>query len=114
MGQILPSYKVPGPHCPNSYQSTTAQAAAELSRHFYPNDSPNLLLWQHKVGMHPDRIENLYFTFLLVSRAVALSLPHLTDYEYDTGDPSNDDEVAKLLDELAELPIFQHNLPCFD
>ena len=24
-----------------------------LSRHFYPNDSPNLLLWQHKVGMHP-------------------------------------------------------------
>ena len=85
-----------------------------LSRHFYPNDAPNLLLWQHKVGMHPDRIENLYFTFLLISRAVALSLPHLTDYEYDTGDPSNDMEVARLLEELAELPIFQSNLPCFD
>jgi ERO1-like protein alpha len=85
-----------------------------LSRHFYPNDSPNLLLWQHKVGMHPERIENLYFTFLLVSRAVALSLPHLTDYEYDTGDPSNDLEVARLLEELAELPIFQPGLPCFD
>ena len=27
-----------------------------LSRHFYPNDSPNLLLWQHKVGMHPVHI----------------------------------------------------------
>jgi ERO1-like protein alpha len=85
-----------------------------LSRHFYPNDSPNLLLWQHKVGMHPERIENLYFTFLLVSRAVALSLPHLTDYEYDTGDPSNDMEVAGLLAELAELPIFRPNIPCFD
>jgi ERO1-like protein alpha len=85
-----------------------------LSRHFYPDDSPNLLLWQHKVGMHPERIENLYFTFLLITRAVALSLPHLTEFEYDTGDPSNDVEVARLLEELAELPIFQPHVPCFD
>ena len=48
-----------------------------------------------------DRIENLYFTFLLVSRAVALSLPHLAKFEYDTGDPSNDAEVAGLLQQLA-------------
>ena len=61
-----------------------------------------------------DRIENLYFTFLLVSRAVALSLPHLAEFEYDTGDPSNDAEVAGLLQQLAEQPLFQPHIACFD
>ena len=33
-----------------------------------PKDEPNLLLWQHKVGLHEDRLQNLYFTFTFVAR----------------------------------------------
>lgn len=41
-----------------------------LSRHFYPNDSPNLLLWQHKVGMHPVNAQPHHASFWCFEKLV--------------------------------------------
>lgn len=38
---------------------------SQLAAHFYPDGAPNPLLWQQKVGLHPDRVKNLYFTYVL-------------------------------------------------
>merc|ERR1719198_1663651 len=84
-----------------------ASINSHLCRYFYPGDQPNLLLWQHKVGHHADRIQNLYFTFVFVSRAVGLTLPHLQDYNYDSGDPSSDSEIGLLIKHMAQMPLFR-------
>ena len=56
--------------------------------------APNPLLWQQKVGLHPERVKNLYFTYLFVTRAVSLSLPSLLHYNYSTGDVQKEEAVT--------------------
>ena len=50
-----------------------------------------------RVGSHPERLNNLYFTFLFVLRAVSKAASHLSAYSYDTGDPFNDEYIATLI-----------------
>jgi hypothetical protein len=46
---------------------------------------PNTKLFVEKVGMHPERIHNLYFAYLFVMRAIAKAAPELMEYDYNTG-----------------------------
>lgn len=91
-----------------------ASINTQLSRKFYPADQPNLLLWQHKVGLHQDRLENLYFTFVAVTRAVALSIPHLMDFNYAHDDPSTDTTAGRIMAQLASTGLISSGAPCFN
>jgi len=88
---------------------------SQLAANFYPDGAPNPLLWQQKVGLHPDRVKNLYFTYLFVSRAVSLSLPALVHYNYSTGVAGGyDSRCNELVHELMDLPLFQSCNPTFN
>jgi ERO1-like protein alpha len=71
---------------------------------YYMNDSkcapyPNLPLYQERVGAHRDRVENLYFTYMLVLRAVTIAGPALTRPELfpRSGDVAEDTQARELL-----------------
>jgi hypothetical protein len=61
----------------------------------------NIPLFVRAVGSHPERINNLYFTFLFVLRAISKAAPSLTNYRYDTGHKEEDEEVASLMRKLV-------------
>ncbi len=42
-------------------------------------------LFLRSVGSHPDRVNNLYFTYLFLLRALAKATPILKHYDYATG-----------------------------
>ncbi|KAH6826227.1 endoplasmic reticulum oxidoreductins 1 [Perilla frutescens var. hirtella] len=50
----------------------------------------NLSLMYDRVLKYPDRVRNLYFTFLFVLRSVIKAKDYLEQADYDTGNPSED------------------------
>ncbi len=42
-------------------------------------------LFDRSVGSHPERINNLYFTYIFLLRALAKAAPILKSYDYATG-----------------------------
>ena len=69
-------------------------------------DSPdqwgiNMPLFVRSVGSHPDRLNNLYFTFLFVLRAVAKAEYLLSTYPYHTGNVTEDREVSNMMKALV-------------
>lgn len=69
-------------------------------------DSPNrwgvnLPLFIRAVGSHPERLNNLYFAFLFVLRAVAKAEYLLSSYPYLTGDQAEDTRVSNLVASLV-------------
>ncbi|GLC54259.1 hypothetical protein PLESTB_000840700 [Pleodorina starrii] len=57
------------------------------------------------------RVENLYFAYLFVLRAVMKAAPLLARYEYDTGMPEEDAAAAALTRQLVELPELRSSCP---
>ena len=88
--------------------------SAQISANFYPRpmppDSPpdafawdpNLEMFMRTVGNWPDRVDNLYFLYMFVLRALSKAKPTLQLLDYSTGDVSEDAltkaEVDRLLD----------------
>ena len=62
----------------------------------------NINLFVKAVGSHPNRLTNLYFSFLFVLRAVARAGPALSHHIIHTGDPTDDAVTSVLLKELVE------------
>ena len=54
-----------------------------------------------RVGSYPERIHNLYFTYLFVLRAVAKAKDYLVAYDYDTGDFEDDQRTRQLVTALV-------------
>ena len=61
----------------------------------------NLPLYTKSVGSHPDRLNNLYFTFLFVLRAVAKAEYTLGSYRYYTGNTTEDATVTNMMKTLV-------------
>ncbi|KAI4300046.1 hypothetical protein L6164_033464 [Bauhinia variegata] len=57
----------------------------------------NLTLMYDRVLQYPDRVRNLYFTFLFVLRAVTKAADYLEQAEYDTGNPNDDLKAQSLM-----------------
>ncbi len=57
----------------------------------------NLPLYYNAVGNHPDRLNNMYFAFLFVLRAVVRAGDCLTNYPYSTGNSTEDAQVSQLI-----------------
>lgn len=50
-----------------------------------------------------DRVQNLYFAYLFVLRAVMKAAPVLTSYQYDTGLAREDQRTQELITQLVSL-----------
>ena len=86
-----------------------ASISTHIAKDYYYPDGKwgtNLPLFVRAVGSHPDRMSNLYFTFLFVLRAVVKAGDTLTDYSYHTGKKEDDEMVRTLIRRLvkARLP----------
>ncbi|KAF9201974.1 hypothetical protein BGZ49_007830 [Haplosporangium sp. Z 27] len=76
---------------------------------------PNLDCFISRVGMHPERLENIYFDYVVVLRAVSKISDYLAGYEFCTGDESVDKNIMTSVSELVELvkkcpPTFDEKL----
>ncbi|XP_057549961.1 endoplasmic reticulum oxidoreductin-1 [Amaranthus tricolor] len=60
----------------------------------------NLEIMHDRVLRYPERVRNLYFTFLFVLRAVTKASDYLEQAEYDTGNPEDDLKTQSLLKQL--------------
>lgn len=61
----------------------------------------NLEMFRERVAKFPDRLQNLYFTFLFILRAVTKAGDYLTHVSYSTGNPPQDDKTLSLLQHVA-------------
>ncbi|KAI3925467.1 hypothetical protein MKW92_051364 [Papaver armeniacum] len=71
----------------------------------------NLQLMYDRVLQYPDRVRNLYFTYLFVLRAVTKAADYLEQAEYDTGNPTEDLKTKSLMKQLLYNPKLQAACP---
>ncbi|CAJ1958017.1 unnamed protein product [Sphenostylis stenocarpa] len=71
----------------------------------------NLTLMYDRVLKYPDRVRNLYFTFLFVLRAVTKAADYLEQAEYDTGNYNEDLRTQSLIKQLLYNPKLQAACP---
>ncbi|XP_068645537.1 endoplasmic reticulum oxidoreductin-1-like [Aristolochia californica] len=71
----------------------------------------NLELMYDRVLRYPDRVKNLYFTYLFVLRAVMKAADYLEQAEYDTGNPVEDLKTHSLVKQLVYHPKSRASCP---
>ncbi|KAF9411730.1 hypothetical protein BGZ94_001253, partial [Podila epigama] len=76
---------------------------------------PNLDCFISRVGLHPERLENIYFDYVVLLRAVTKVSDYLAGYEYCTGDDTVDKNIMTVIHELVDLvkkcpPTFDEKL----
>jgi len=66
---------------------------------------PNLQCYLNRIGLYPERLENLYFAYTLMLRALSRSASYLSSprVELCTGDPQADGLTRKSLDRLIAI-----------
>ncbi|KAK1389199.1 Endoplasmic reticulum oxidoreductin-1 like [Heracleum sosnowskyi] len=71
----------------------------------------NLELMYDRILRYPDRVRNLYFTFLFVLRAVTKASDYLDQAEYDSGNHAEDVKAQSLMHQLLNNPKLQAACP---
>jgi hypothetical protein len=82
-----------------------ASISTHIAQHYFYADGrsgTNIPLFVRAVGSHPDRMSNLYFTFLFVLRAVTKAGGVLMDYPFHTGQANDDRMVKNLIRTLVD------------
>uniref|UniRef100_A0A0D9WHB3 Uncharacterized protein n=1 Tax=Leersia perrieri TaxID=77586 RepID=A0A0D9WHB3_9ORYZ len=64
----------------------------------------NLPFLYDRVLKYPERVQNLYFTYLFVLRAVTKTADYLEQAEYNTGSPEEDLKTQSLVKQLLYTP----------
>ncbi|RIA91737.1 hypothetical protein C1645_692420 [Glomus cerebriforme] len=62
---------------------------------------PNLECFVDRVGSHPERLQNVYFNYIFLLRAISKAADYLTGYEFCTGDKIQDSQVKTMVSELV-------------
>jgi len=75
------------------------------SRKGRPNWEPNPIYFMEKFGNHPEYIRNLYFSYVVLLRALRKAKPFLYKYEIYTGDIVDDETASILLKRLLDSHI---------
>jgi len=88
--------------CENYHNSTTGVS------------EPNTDCYFHRVGKFTDRLKNVYFTLLFLLRATQHAASYLHEYNYNTGDPSEDSQASQKISELFHLQLLQLHNPTFN
>jgi len=76
----------------NTHISRNYQLNKETGEWIY-----NISMFKERIQDHPERIENLYFAFLFLLRAVTKAAPVLREYHYNTGN----EQEARILQSLV-------------
>ncbi|KAL0076040.1 endoplasmic reticulum Oxidoreductin 1-domain-containing protein [Phycomyces blakesleeanus] len=63
---------------------------------------PNLDCFVNRIGSHPERLQNVYFTYALVLRAVTKAGHFLDQYDFYTGDDKEDIKVKSMVHDLID------------
>ncbi|KAI8335450.1 hypothetical protein BC941DRAFT_430361 [Chlamydoabsidia padenii] len=61
---------------------------------------PNLDCFVNRIGAHPERLQNIYFTYAVVLRAVTKLDDYLAQYPFQTGDVAEDEKTRALIHDL--------------
>eukprot|EP01018_Ginkgo_biloba_P021464 Gb_24195 [translate_table: standard] len=72
---------------------------------------PNSTLLYERVLKYPERVRNLYFTFLFVLRAVTKAADYLSQAEYSTGNVLEDKNTLSMVNELVNNKRLQAACP---
>ena len=96
--------------CPLATQRRTAAGIALALSVFaissYPcSVSAPCISYDQKLGQHPDRLNNLYFLFVFLLRAVNKATPMLLSFNYSTGDALQDASTSSAVRELLTSGI---------
>lgn len=70
----------------------------------------NVNLFQNAVGNHPERLNNMYFAFIFLLRAVIKAKDHLLEYPYYTGNSTDDALVMGYFTKLYDNNITLNNI----
>ncbi|KAF0396311.1 endoplasmic oxidoreductin [Gigaspora margarita] len=62
---------------------------------------PNLDCFISRIGSHPERLENAYFTYVVLLRAISKVSDYLKGYEFCTGNEVQDSEVKDMVNQLV-------------
>ncbi|KAI9308373.1 endoplasmic reticulum Oxidoreductin 1-domain-containing protein [Cunninghamella echinulata] len=63
---------------------------------------PNLECFVNRIGTHPERLQNIYFTYAVILRAITKLDNYLAHYPFQTGDQSEDDRIKGLVNDLVK------------
>ncbi|OAD03632.1 hypothetical protein MUCCIDRAFT_143593, partial [Mucor lusitanicus CBS 277.49] len=63
---------------------------------------PNLDCFVNRIGSHPERLQNVYFTYALLLRAVSKIGPYLDKYEYRTGSEQEDEKTRLMVQDFIK------------
>jgi len=69
----------------------------------YENFEPNYEMFDKVIAPFPDRIKNLYFLYSFTQRAIQKAAPFLANYDYNTGNPAEDQETQQLMRQLLSI-----------
>jgi hypothetical protein len=81
-------------------QASISTHIARKYRHPDGTWGTNHPLYWRAVGDYPDRLNNMYFTFLFLLRAVVRAQETIRTYPYNTGHEQEDRAVTELLEKL--------------
>lgn len=56
----------------------------------------------NRIGSHPERLQNVYFAYALLLRAVNKVGPYLEHYQFRTGDVQEDKETSRWVQDLIK------------
>ncbi|XP_024968232.1 endoplasmic reticulum oxidoreductin-1-like isoform X1 [Cynara cardunculus var. scolymus] len=107
-GEVCPEKKVLYKLISGMHSSISVHIAADYLLDETANQwGPNLELMHDRVVKHPDRVQNLYFTFLFILRAVTKAATYLDQAEYDSGNHAEDLKAQSLIRKLVHNPKLQ-------
>ncbi|KAK3004512.1 hypothetical protein RJ639_017962 [Escallonia herrerae] len=111
-GEICPEKRILYKLISGLHSSISAHIAADYLLDEATNSwGQNLTLMYDRVLKYPDRVGNLYFTFLFVLRAVTKAKDYLEQADYDTGNPVEDLKAQSLMRQLLYNPELQAACP---
>lgn len=56
----------------------------------------------NRIGSHPERLQNVYFTYALLLRAVKKVGPYLEQYDFRTGSNEEDEKTRFMVQDLIK------------
>ncbi|ORX46341.1 endoplasmic reticulum oxidoreductin 1 [Hesseltinella vesiculosa] len=66
------------------------------------NWGPDLQCFVNRIGVHPERLQNIYFTYALVIRAIAKLEEYFSEYPFKTGDNAEDSRTREMIHGLIK------------
>ncbi|KAJ2081472.1 endoplasmic oxidoreductin-1 [Coemansia sp. RSA 988] len=84
------------------HASVSTHICAEYFNSTSEQWEPNLGCFISRIGAFPDRLQNMYFNFVLLTRAIQKMEPYIAAYDYTTGVTRDDRAVKRLVPRMLK------------